>query len=175
MEEFKCPLCKGQYTEGNPPRLLTMCGHTYCHNCIKTFIKRKDYRYSVRCPDDRLTVNIETNSPSHFPKNIAILEALGRQARAKEDYHETNEFLIDNNGSMRKSTLVGESKSSLNELKQGLLGSFSITKVIEGRVCNKECACFISNPWISSALNRKFIFVPNVRYLDFIKDTISPL
>jgi hypothetical protein len=107
MEEFKCPLCKNQYTEGNPPRLLTMCGHTYCHNCIKTFIKRRDYRYTVRCPDDRLTVSIETNSPSHFPKNIAILEAIGRQARAKEDSHETNEFLIDSNANLKKSTIMG--------------------------------------------------------------------
>ena len=94
-----------------------MCGHTYCHNCIKTFIKRKDYRYTVRCPDDRLTVNIETNSPSHFPKNIAILEAIGRQARAKDDQNETNEFLIDNNGNMKKNTGAGEFKDTQGEMK----------------------------------------------------------
>jgi hypothetical protein len=52
-------------------------------------------------------VSIETNSPSHFPKNIAILEAIGRQARAKEDSHETNEFLIDSNANLKKSTIMG--------------------------------------------------------------------
>jgi hypothetical protein len=113
MEEFKCPLCKNQYTESNPPRLLTMCGHTYCHHCIKTIIKRKDYRYLVRCPDDRLSVHVETNSPSHFPKNIAILEAINRQNKGKDDSHEKNEFLLEDNANMKKSTIMSESRSSL--------------------------------------------------------------
>jgi hypothetical protein len=108
-----------------------MCGHTYCHQCIKTIIKRKDYRYLVRCPDDRLTINVETNSPSHFPKNIALLEAIRRQAKNKEDTHEYNEFIPDNNTNLKKSAIMGESRSSLVELKEGLLGKIRFIKAIE--------------------------------------------
>jgi hypothetical protein len=68
-----------------------MCGHTFCHLCIKKIIKRKDYRFSVRCPEDRSSFNIDTNTPSHFPKNIALLEAILKQSnKDKEQYPNEN-------------------------------------------------------------------------------------
>lgn len=73
MENLKCPGCKKEYTDSNPPRLLTMCGHTYCQLCIKSMIKRKDYRFQIRCPEDKLKLTIDSQIPSQFPKNMVLI------------------------------------------------------------------------------------------------------
>lgn len=93
-----------------------MCGHTYCHNCIKQLIKRKDNRYSIRCPEDRQTITIDIASPSHFPKNIALLEAIRRRNKEKEDHSQDhNEFLACSAGTLKKANL--ESKSGISEFR----------------------------------------------------------
>ena len=80
-----------------------MCGHTYCHSCIKHLLKRKDNRYSIRCPEDRQTITIDSASPSHFPKNIALLEAFRRRHKDKEEANqEHNEFLACSAGTLKK-------------------------------------------------------------------------
>lgn len=58
-----------------------MCGHTFCHNCIKTLIRKKELRYCAKCPEDQLTLNVDSSTPSHFPRNMALLEALRRRKR----------------------------------------------------------------------------------------------
>ncbi len=37
----------------------------------------------VRCPKDHLTLNVDSNTPSHFPRNMALLEALRRHNKRK--------------------------------------------------------------------------------------------
>ena len=37
--DLTCPLCSKEYKDDNLPRLLTLCGHTYCENCIKSLLK----------------------------------------------------------------------------------------------------------------------------------------
>ena len=73
MEELKCPICKAEYSDINPPRLLTMCGHTFCHQCIKTLVKRKEYRFQIRCPEDKLKLSLDSPTPSQFPRNMIIV------------------------------------------------------------------------------------------------------
>jgi hypothetical protein len=34
-EETICLKCKMQFSDINPPRLLTICRHTFCEKCIK--------------------------------------------------------------------------------------------------------------------------------------------
>ena len=42
-----CGVCKLKYNVGEHiPRILVNCGHTYCSNCLKTFLHKK----TIRCP-----------------------------------------------------------------------------------------------------------------------------
>ena len=93
MEELKCPICKNGYTEINPPRLLTMCGHTYCQECLKTMIKRKEYRFQIRCPEDKLKMSIDSTTPLQFPRNMILIEAMNKKVPKIEIPEDRNEFL----------------------------------------------------------------------------------
>jgi len=87
---LNCPACKEQYNELNPPRLLTMCGHTFCHKCIKSLItKIKDKGFKVKCPIDKGCMQMEKPNPNLFPKNIALINMLNKK---KCDFI-SNEFL----------------------------------------------------------------------------------
>jgi hypothetical protein len=56
-----------------------MCGHTFCHKCIKTLItKKKDKGFKVKCPIDKGSMEMEKPNPSMFPKNIALIDLLNK-------------------------------------------------------------------------------------------------
>lgn len=48
--DLYCPLCNNEYSSENMPRLLTACGHTYCHSCLDTMIIEGDNQYRLQCP-----------------------------------------------------------------------------------------------------------------------------
>ena len=76
-----CPKCSFPYSEENPPRLLTMCGHTLCEKCITSIIppKKTNRKYKVVCPIDDVEGEIITPSAASFPKNIAIMHLVARE------------------------------------------------------------------------------------------------
>lgn len=72
IEDFSCPMCNILYDETTRiPRLLTKCGHTFCHEClVKNMIENQ-----LKCPDD----NIEYENISkidELPKNLTLLNLL---------------------------------------------------------------------------------------------------
>ena len=57
--ELECPLCNGEYSQENVPRLLTVCGHTFCHECLETLIvEEDDDTYRLQCPEDQNVVRL---------------------------------------------------------------------------------------------------------------------
>ena len=74
-KDFTCNKCNTEYTATNQPRLLTMCGHTFCSNCIKALIaKKKDGKFKITCPEDNETMELKENKVSCFPKNVALMK-----------------------------------------------------------------------------------------------------
>ena len=65
-----CHFCGEQYNVGaRIPRILVHCGHTFCTECLSTYLFRN---FRVRCPICRkLVKNLET--PERLPLNINIL------------------------------------------------------------------------------------------------------
>lgn len=76
LEETSCPSCQSAYSASNVPRLLTMCGHTFCESCIKKLIDKKKVngKFRVTCPTDKKFMEINSVSASFFPKNLSVLE-----------------------------------------------------------------------------------------------------
>lgn len=58
------------------PRLLTACGHTYCHSCLDTLIIEDDNQFRLQCPEDSIVVFLKTNDITQFPKNIALIKLI---------------------------------------------------------------------------------------------------
>ena len=86
-EDLICLHCKGNFTHDNPPRMLTMCGHTFCDTCIKGMIvkKKMNNKFKLTCPEDKNSIDLNSNNPSFFPKNIALMKILETKAKSKED------------------------------------------------------------------------------------------
>lgn len=74
--ELECPLCSSEYSQDNIPRLLTACGHTFCHQCLDTLIIEDEESYRLECPEDQTVVHLATNEITQFPKNIALLKLI---------------------------------------------------------------------------------------------------
>jgi hypothetical protein len=85
-EDLTCLHCKKNFTEENPPRMLTMCGHTFCDACIKSLIVRKkiNNKYKLVCPEDKTAIDLSSNNTSFFPKNIALLKILEHKSKNTE-------------------------------------------------------------------------------------------
>ena len=67
-----------------------MCGHTFCHHCIKSLItKKKEKGFKVKCPIDKTSIEMEKPNPSLFPKNIALIAIINKP----KDSQSYNEFL----------------------------------------------------------------------------------
>ena len=82
--QLNCPLCKVLYQESNMPRLLTMCGHTFCEKCIKSIIsKKKDGKYKITCPEDGSSLDLLNGRTTQFPKNIALLDAASSRKKRR--------------------------------------------------------------------------------------------
>lgn len=85
-EDLTCLHCKGHFSEENPPRILTMCGHTFCDSCIKSMIVKKkiNNKYKLVCPEDKTSIDLTSHNTSFFPKNIALLKILESKAKNNE-------------------------------------------------------------------------------------------
>ena len=91
-EDLMCLHCKNKFTEENPPRMLTMCGHTFCDSCIRSFIvkKKTNNRYKLTCPEDKNSIDLTSNNSSFFPKNIALLKIIETKSKNKEEKMKSN-------------------------------------------------------------------------------------
>ena len=65
-----CPTCHCTYTTAgeNQPRLLTVCGHTFCYKCVEERRKTSESSETFQCPQCSLPC-----SESHVP-NITIMK-----------------------------------------------------------------------------------------------------
>lgn len=91
-EDLICLQCKNNFSEENPPRMLTMCGHTFCDTCIRSLIvkKKTNNRYKLTCPEDKNSIDLTSSNSSFFPKNIALLKIIETKSKNKEEKNKTN-------------------------------------------------------------------------------------
>lgn len=76
MEDDRfCPLCKHQYDQYNPARILVACGHTLCENCLQNLPSYHEKSFNIICPVDGKRTSISTATRNRFPnrsgKNIS--------------------------------------------------------------------------------------------------------
>lgn len=75
--------------------------------------KKKDGKYYVKCPQDNCTMDIQTNKPSFFPKNVSIL-------KMAETYYHQNQTLskidLEDSGFFDK-TILMQSPSQIKNNK----------------------------------------------------------
>ena len=67
-----------------------MCGHTFCQTCLKSIIKRKEYRFEIRCPLDKLKMGIDSSTPLQFPRNMVLIESMNKVKSKGEVEDESN-------------------------------------------------------------------------------------
>lgn len=74
-----CDVCSTAFNEAtNSPRILKICGHTICEQCIQTLITRAETAQItlIECPLCKLKFSLQKYSITEFPKNFAILESI---------------------------------------------------------------------------------------------------
>jgi RNase P subunit RPR2 len=59
--DLECPLCTNEYSRDNVPRLLTSCGHTFCHSCLDTLIIEENNQFRLSCPEDEIVIYLKNN------------------------------------------------------------------------------------------------------------------
>ena len=139
MTELKCPGCQKEYADNNPPRLLTMCGHTFCQLCLKSMIKRKDYKFQVRCPLDKMKMTLDSATPLQFPRNLVLIDSINKsKKKIAETDDETNEFLPKNS-----ETLDDFCRSTKNGAKSTPIRSLYLTIVSKKTSTHEEQKCLL--------------------------------
>lgn len=86
-KEVNCSNCCEEYTDNNPPRLLTHCGHTFCQRCLVKLAHTHQGTTTLTCPDDQMVLELKAGVLT-LPKNIALLryiEARQKNLPLKED------------------------------------------------------------------------------------------
>jgi hypothetical protein len=72
--DFNCPLCDCEYADDNPPKLIAVCGHTFCEKCLKKLITKDSEGYKIVCPEDSEVLSVRNGDLSNVPKNIALFK-----------------------------------------------------------------------------------------------------
>ena len=83
---MECPLCKNEYSSDNVPRLLTSCGHTFCHSCLDTLIIEENSQFRLSCPEDEIVIYLKNNAITQFPKNIALIKLIDSKKTASASF-----------------------------------------------------------------------------------------
>jgi hypothetical protein len=80
----ECPLCFEQYHDGIDgglmPRIVTRCGHTFCHGCVASMLTRIIAVGNAKpfpCPTCRVVTNVRRGRADSLAKNFSLLELLG--------------------------------------------------------------------------------------------------
>lgn len=77
--ELNCSHCNQEYSEENPPRLLTHCGHTFCEQCLLSLALPEANSLRILCPEDQKVLQL-SSTVQNLPKNLALMKYLeGRQ------------------------------------------------------------------------------------------------
>ena len=68
-----CSNCHKEFnSEDQVPRILIVCGHTFCEACLKTQIEKTPK--SLECPDCKVESPVnEQMGVEGFPKNLVLL------------------------------------------------------------------------------------------------------
>ena len=88
------------------PRILSVCGHSFCHQCVSDLYKEK----KVECPLCQ-TLN-PADSISNYTKNLALLSGLGEKSERIHISNDTNNNKDDNEADQN------HSKRNESKLKQ---------------------------------------------------------
>jgi hypothetical protein len=74
FKESNCGLCRSTYdAKLNQPRLIPVCGHTICTECVRNMLERISIRGTFVCPFDRKEYRLEDKSLDSFPANYELI------------------------------------------------------------------------------------------------------
>lgn len=79
--ELNCSHCCNDYSDDNPPRMLS-CGHTFCERCLGQLVIDDEARTSIRCPEDQSIIEF-SGSVQSITKNLTLMKYL--DARLKNN------------------------------------------------------------------------------------------
>jgi hypothetical protein len=92
--ELNCSHCSNEYTEDNPPRLLTHCGHTFCERCLFSLCSPEGNYLRIICPEDDKILELNASVKS-LPKNLALMKYLeGKQKQGMIEFKDDSSFEV---------------------------------------------------------------------------------
>jgi hypothetical protein len=81
IDDLDCPLCEGLYNLTTKlPILLSMCGHTFCQDCINKLYDPNSQ--ILTCPEDNLKMENIQNLEI-LPKNVTLLNLMQKIQKRK--------------------------------------------------------------------------------------------
>ena len=83
LQNLECPICLDVFEE---PRILTNCGHTLCHQCIISMLKRNkdDNTLSIICPTCFKETKLDNNNITCLKINFQLLTVLDTVDKKKK-------------------------------------------------------------------------------------------
>lgn len=91
---FVCCICKYEYNQTtNIPKMLPMCGHTFCLECMT---KMRGIQNHIRCPLDQGLYYLINQDVNLLPTNILIKQMAEFRTRMKGDLCDNHEGELKN-------------------------------------------------------------------------------
>ena len=132
-------MCSKDYKDDNLPRILTMCGHTYCENCILSMIKEvpasdsssssneeeetqkklRQKQYKIVCPDDNGSMYLKSADTSTFPKNIALIKVIEAKKNNLSFRDEDSSFNVSKIAKQDEIQEDEDAKDLITAIKEG--------------------------------------------------------
>jgi len=134
IDDFCCPICENLYDEEKHiPRLIKICGHTYCELCINNIMQQNNNNF--HCNED-IKIYEKIENISDVPKNLTLLNLI-KKAKSRSNLNNSNNLTIKNRSFLQASSDQAN-KNDLKELTPINYSSinFSFTSVPNNSVKN---------------------------------------
>jgi hypothetical protein len=83
-DDFNCPICNSTYDEKKyVPRMLIICGHTYCQECLKNIHSHSNENF-IKCPEDE-TRHDNIKNIEDLPKNLTLINLMKKASSKRKN------------------------------------------------------------------------------------------
>jgi len=83
-DDFNCPTCNSTYDEKKYiPRMLIICGHTYCQECLRN-IHFNPNENVIKCPEDQ-TRHDNIKNIEDLPKNLTLINLIKKASSKRKN------------------------------------------------------------------------------------------